>query len=189
MRKTLDRIISATGLLLAIVLLIGGGLLTWANQFIGNEVNTQLSEQKIVMPTDKSGLAQLPAADQAELKQYAGKPLTTGPEAKAYAEHFIKVHLNEAAGGQTYSQVSGAAIAANCQPNSADPNCQKLAGQKQTLFMGETLRGLLLYGYAFATIGTIAGYAAIVAFIAALLLLILAFMGFRHARRMDTVTS
>ena len=30
--------------------------------------------------------------------------------------------------------------------------------------MGDTLRGLLLYGYAFATIGTIAGYAAIVAF-------------------------
>ena len=30
--------------------------------------------------------------------------------------------------------------------------------------MGNTLRGLLLYGYAFATIGTIAGIGAIVAF-------------------------
>src|SRR3954453_4161581 len=30
--------------------------------------------------------------------------------------------------------------------------------------MGETLRGLMLYGFAFATIGTIAGYAAIAAF-------------------------
>ena len=30
--------------------------------------------------------------------------------------------------------------------------------------MGNTLRGLLLYGYAFATIGTIAGIAAIVSF-------------------------
>jgi nitroimidazol reductase NimA-like FMN-containing flavoprotein (pyridoxamine 5'-phosphate oxidase superfamily) len=32
-----------------------------------------------------------------------------------------------------------------------------LTGRRQTLFMGDTLRGLLLYGYAFATIGTIAG--------------------------------
>ena len=33
--------------------------------------------------------------------------------------------------------------------------------------MGNTLRGLLLYGYAFATMGTIAGIAAIAAFVGA----------------------
>ena len=57
------------------------------------------------------------------------------------------------------------------------------AGQKATLFQGETLRGLLLYGYAFATMGTIAGYAAVAAFVGALVLLILVFLGFRHARK------
>ena len=49
--------------------------------------------------------------------------------------------------------------------------------------MGNTLRGLLLYGYAFATIGTIAGIAAIVAFIGAVVLLVLGLLGLWHARR------
>ena len=58
-----------------------------------------------------------------------------------------------------------------------------LAGQRQTMFMGETLRGLLLYGYAFATMGTIAGIAAIAAFVGAGLMLLLVGIGFWHARR------
>ena len=53
------------------------------------------------------------------------------------------------------------------------------AGETQ----GETLRGLLLYGYAFATMGTVALYGAIVAFVAAVALLVLALLGFRHARK------
>jgi hypothetical protein len=48
--------------------------------------------------------------------------------------------------------------------------------------MGSTLRGLLLYGYAFATVGTIAGFAAIAAFVGAFVLLALALLGMRHAR-------
>jgi hypothetical protein len=63
------------------------------------------------------------------------------------------VHLREIAGGQTYSQVSTAAQAA--------PTNTKLAGQVQTLFRGETLRGLLLNSYGWAQIGQYASYAAI----------------------------
>src|SRR5215467_4992962 len=103
MRATLDKLISWTGLLLAAVLLIAGGLLTWANVFIGNQVHDQLAAQHITMPTDKTGLADLPAADQAALEQYAGQTMTTGPQAQAYADHFIAVHLDEVADGQTYS--------------------------------------------------------------------------------------
>jgi hypothetical protein len=51
--------------------------------------------------------------------------------------------------------------------------------------MGNTLRGLLLNAYAFATIGTIAGIGAIVAFGAGLLLLVLVALGFWHARRVE----
>jgi hypothetical protein len=58
-----------------------------------------------------------------------------------------------------------------------------LSAEKATLFQGETLRGLLLYGAAFATVGTFALYGAIVAFVAGVVLLVLAFLGFRHARR------
>ena len=39
MRATLDKLISLGGLLLAIVLLVAGGLLVYASVFIGNEVH------------------------------------------------------------------------------------------------------------------------------------------------------
>ncbi len=185
MRATFDKVTSWAGLLLVAVLLVAGGLLTWANSFVGNQVHDQLADQHITMPTTKTGLAELPATDRAALEKYAGQSLTTGPQAKAYANHYILVHMNEASKGQTYSQVSGQFI----QQCTSDPKvaagqaCQDLGGLRQTLFMGDTLRGLLLYGYAFATIGTIAGYAAVAAFGAAAILLALVGLGFWHSRR------
>ena len=184
MRATLDRLISIGGLLLAVILLVAGGLLVWGNVFIGNEVHNQLAAQRITMPTEQTGLAQLPAEDKAALEPYAGQQMTTGKQAKAYADHFIAVHLEEAGGGKTYSEISGQYLAECSEPAVVkSTSCEQLAGQKATLFQGETLRGLLLYSYAFATMGTIAGYAAIAAFVGAVLFLVLALLGFRHARR------
>ena len=155
----------------------------YASVFITNEVHNQLAAQKITMPTDKTGLADLPAEDKAALEPYAGQQMTTGKQAQAYADHFIAVHLDKAAGGKTYSEVSGAYLAQCSDPAAAQSaDCQTLASQKTTLFQGETLRGLLLNAYAFGTMGTIALYGAIVAFVAAVVLLVLAFLGFRHAR-------
>jgi hypothetical protein len=54
------------------------------------------------------------------------------------------------------------------------------------MFMCDTLRGLLLYGYAFATGGTIAGIGAITAFVGAALMFLLAGIGFWHSRRTAT---
>ena len=42
-RKTLDTLLSATGLLLALVLLVAGGLLTWASTFAQGQVHDQLA--------------------------------------------------------------------------------------------------------------------------------------------------
>jgi len=184
MRSTIDKLISAGGLLLAVVLLIAGGLLLYASVFIGNQVHDQLAAQKITMPTDETGLASLPPEDKAAMEPYAGQQMTTGQQAKAYADHYIAVHLSEVADGKTYSEVSGEYIAQCSDPKAAaTADCQTLAGQKATLFQGETLRGLLLYGYAFATMGTVAGWAAIAAFAGAVVLLILVFLGFRHGRK------
>jgi len=184
MRSTLDRLISIGGLLLAGVLLVAGVLMLWANVFITNEVHDQLAAQKITMPTEETGLADLPAEDKAALAPYAGQPMTTGNQAQAYADHFIAVHLSNVADGKTYSEVSGAYLTSCSDPTAAESaDCQTLAAQKETLFQGETLRGLLLFGYAFATMGTFALYGSIVAFVAAVVLLVLAFLGFRHARR------
>ncbi len=190
MRRLMDRLISWTGLVLAAVLLVAAGLLTWASNFVGGQVHDQLAAQQIVMPTASTGLAALPKADRDALSGYAGQQLTDGPQARAYADHFIAAHLREAAGGKTYSEISGDYLQkCSAAATAATAECQQLSATRQTLFMGETLRGLLLYGYAFATIGTIAGYAAIAAYAGALLLLLLGGLGLRHARRNDAATT
>ena len=183
MRAMLDRLISWTGLAVAVVLLIAGGLLTWASTFIGDQVHDQLSMQDIVMPEGEA-LTSLPEEDASALEKFAGSALDTGPEAKAYADHYILAHMNASSDGRTYQQVSGEFLALDDEAKASEEG-QALAGLRQTLFMGNTLRGLLLYGYAFATIGTIAGYAAVAAFIGGIVLLALVQLGMRHARRVE----
>lgn len=181
MRSAFDRLISWTGLLLAVVLLVAGGLLTWAYVFIGDEVEHQFSMQDITMP-EGDALTSLPEEDQEALKPFAGSPLDTGPEAKAYADHYILAHMNEASGGKSYSEISNQLMGMSAEEQASEDG-QQLAALKNTLFQGNTLRGLLLYGYAFATVGTIAGIAAIAAYVGAIALLVLSALGIRHARR------
>jgi hypothetical protein len=66
-------------------------------------ISDELAAQKISFPEDE---AKLPPA----LQEYAGVQVTTGPEAKAFAE-YIKGHVTEATGGRTYSEVSAEWIA------------------------------------------------------------------------------
>ena len=181
MRSAFDKLISWTGLALAAVLIAAGGLLTWANTFIGDQVHDQLVMQDITMPEGKA-LAGLPDADAKALEEYAGSALDTGPEAKAFADHYILVHMNSSSDGRTYEDVSGEFIQLSDEEK-ASPDGQALGQLRQSLFMGNTLRGLLLYGYAFATIGTIAGIAAIGSFGAGALLLVLVALGLWHARK------
>jgi hypothetical protein len=181
MRSAFDKLISWTGLALAAVLLAAGGLLTWATTFIGDQVHDQLVMQDITMPEGEA-LSSLPKEDAKALEEFAGSPLDTGPEAKAFADHYILVHMNASSDGRTYEEVSGEFIQLSPEEKATEEG-QALGQLRQTLFMGNTLRGLLLYGYAFATIGTIAGIAAIVSFGAGALLLVLVALGFWHARK------
>jgi len=175
-RKTFDALLTTGGLLIAAVLLVAGGLLTWAHSFVDNQVRAQLSQQQIFFP--KAGDPQLKEAEIGPyLTKYAGQQLTNGAQAEAYADHFIKVHLAKIGGGQTYAQLSA--------QSNANPTDTKLAGQVQTMFRGETLRGLLLNGFAFWKMGQIAFIAAIASFVGAGLLLLLAGLGFWHLRRTD----
>ena len=173
-RRTLDALLTTGGLIVAAVLLVAGGLLTWANSFVGDNVHTQLAAQRIYFP--KAGSNQLNDPKiKPYLEQYAGQQLLTGAQAKAYADHFIKVHLEEATGGKTYSELSNAAR--------ANPNDQRAAGLVDLAFKGETLRGLLLNAYAFGTMGKIAMYAAWASFMGAAAMFLLTFLGFLHLRR------
>jgi hypothetical protein len=172
-RRTFDILMAAAGLFLAITLIFTGVMLTWAHTFIGNEVHTQLAAQQIYFPPANSKAVAAP--EFAAMRPYGGQQLTTGAQAQVYADHFIANHLKAIGGGKTYAQLSAEAI--------AQPKNTALAAQVATVFKGETLRGLLLNAYAFGTMGTIAGIAAIAAFIAAAVMLLLSGLGLMHARR------
>ncbi len=178
-RKTLDALLTTGGFIVAAVLLVAGGLLMWASNFINDNVHSQLVQQRITMP---SGKAIEDPAIKPYLSQYAGQEMTTGAQAKAYADHYILVHMNKASGGKTYEEVSGQYMAMS-QDKTADPTTVAQLGQlRQTLFMGNTLRGLLLNAYAFGTMGTIALWGAIASFIGAAAMFILSLLGIRHLR-------
>ena len=175
-RKTFDALLTVGGLVLAAVLVVVGLLGLWAHNFIDNQVKTQLSQQQIVFPAAGSAAISDPAI-KPYMTKYAGQQMTNGAQAETYADHFIAVHLQKIGGGKTYSQLSAQA--------QADPTNTKLADTVNTMFKGETLRGLLLNGYAFWKMAQYALTAAVVAFIGAGLLLVLAGLGLVHLRRTD----
>jgi hypothetical protein len=134
--------VAAAGMMvIGVVAVIGGN-------YDKQVVRDQLTPQKISFPPAGSP-ALLPG-----IKQYAGQQVVNGGQAKAYANDFINVHLSKIAGGKTYAEVSTAAI--------ADPKNAKLAEEKQSLFQGETLRGLLLNAWGWSVVGTVATLAGFV---------------------------
>src|SRR4051794_28759136 len=138
-RRAFDVIASTVGLGLAILLMVGGGLLTWAHNFVQDEVHSQLSAQQVFFPPSTDPELKDPAF--AAVRQYAGQQLVTGDQAEVYADHFIANHLKAIGGGQTYAQLSGKSIAMS-PTQQKSPAGVALEGQIQTMFRGETLRGL-----------------------------------------------
>ena len=151
----------ALQVVLVVVLCFASGFLFWAANFTHSYVHDKLLSQNITFPPAHSAsLKALPAGDDQAMEQYAGQALVTGDQAKTWANHFIAVHLREIGGGKTYSQVSALSM--------ASPKDTALAGEVQTLFRGETLRGLLLNAWGWWTVGSYALYAGICATIAAI---------------------
>jgi hypothetical protein len=179
-RKVFDILASTVGVVVVVVLLVAGGLLTWGASFTKSNVHKQLAQQEIYFPPKaafehaKPGTEITPSMIPS-VSQYAGKELLTGPEAEAWADHFIDVHLSEMPYHGVYSKISTAAR--------AEPTNTKLAALEQTSFQGTTLRGLLLEAYGFATIGEVMQWGAVAAFALALLMAIFVGLGFRHAEQ------
>lgn len=155
----------------ALLLIAVGGLALWAHNFTGNMVKTELAAQKVYFP--EKGSKGFDAATYPDLQKYAGQLVDSPEEAKAYANGYIGRHLAKVANGKVYAEVSAESM--------KDPKNQTLQQQKQSLFQGETLRGILLTsGYGFGTVGKIAGYAAYTAFaLSAGLLLVGAYLRVR----------
>jgi hypothetical protein len=194
-RRTIDLVASAGGLLIAAILLVGGLVLTANANFANTYVHDQLSAQQITF-TAAEELSDEERAN-ACLVEYAGQPLTTGKQAECYANNYIGLHLRTGGGdlaGLTYAQLGAvvgerrAAVEAATETDA--PNLEELQAdlatanaRRDTVFKGETLRGLLLTSYGFSELGAKAAIAATVVYVGAALMFLLAALGFWHAAR------
>jgi hypothetical protein len=189
-RRTLDVLFSAGGLGLAALLLVLGLVMTSNANFAKDYVREQLGQQKITFKAVDALTDEEKKADC--LVEYAGQPLLTGKQAECYANEFIGLHVKSTAGGLTYAEVGdkqtelrakiATAQAANDpQLATLQKQLSDMTAQRETLFKGETLRGLLLTSYGFSVFGVKGEQVATVAYVVAALLALLSIAGFVHA--------
>lgn len=188
-RRTLDIIFSIGGLGIACLLIALGVVMTSNANFSKNYVHNQLTQEKVSFPT----LAKMTTEEKAEpcVVANAGQALATGKQAECYANNYIGLHVKSIANGATYAELGTVQSGLKAQIAAADPkapataalNTQLIAvtGQRESLFKGETLRGLLLTSYGFSVMGTKAGQAANVAYAGAVLMGLLGLAGVAHA--------
>ena len=183
-RRTFDKLVSYVGLGLAALLFIFAGLLNFGGGFASENVRTQLANQNIAFPIE----AGLPANTKDQLLKWAGMQVVSGEMARDYSDLYILEHMNASAAAvmgkpATYSEVSSAYLTAQRSGGTDAVQLQKLSDLRDSLFMGNTLRGMLLQAYAFGMMGVIAGYAAIASLVGGFVFLLLAIAGLMHIRR------
>ena len=183
-RKNFDKIVTAVGFGLTVFLFVAAGLLNWGASFAQDSVKSQLENQNIAFPAAEA----MPEATKDQLAKWANMQVVTGEMARDYSDLYIWEHMKGssiAAVGKpaTYSEVSGMYMGLVRGGSSDTAQIAKLGDLRQTLFMGNTLRGMLLEAYAFGTMGVIAGYGAIAALVGGLVMLLLSIAGLLHIRR------
>ena len=183
-RITFDKLVSYVGLGLAALLFIFAGLLNFGANFANDSVQSQLSNQNIAFPAAEA----MPSETKDQLAKWAGMQVITGEMARDYSDLYIWEHMKGSAVAvmgkpATYSEVSGAYMGL-VRGGSTDVEKIKQYGDlRESLFMGNTLRGMLLQAYAFGTLGVIAGYAAIASLVGGIIFLLLGIAGLMHIRR------
>jgi len=183
-RITFDKLVSYVGLGIAALLFIFAGLLNFGANFANDSVQSQLSNQNIAFPAAEA----MPSETKDQLAKWAGMQVITGEMARDYSDLYIWEHMKGSAIAvmgkpATYSEVSGAYMGL-VRGGSTDVEKIKQYGDlRESLFMGNTLRGMLLQAYAFGTLGVIAGYAAIASLVGGIIFLLLGIAGLMHIRR------
>jgi hypothetical protein len=191
-RRALDFFFSVGGVGIAVLLLVLGLVLTSNANFANSYVTDQLTDQAIMFPPAEA----LSEEEQARacVVANAGQMVTTGKQAECYANDFIGLHLESTADGMTYAQLGtperelrGQVAEAEASGDPALASLQEelaeVSAQRDSLFRGETLRGVLLTSYGFSEFGVKADQAAAVAYAAAALMVVLSIGGFVHAAR------
>jgi hypothetical protein len=178
-RKTWDRLVSSAAAVVAVALIVLGGMAIYGGQFGRNSVRDRLVPEQVAFPP----LSAMTPQEQAEVGNFAGQVVDTGPEAEAFSR-YIAGHLAEVNGGKTYAETSAAAR----QPGLDAKTAADLQVKADILFKGETLRSILLNAYGWWTVSTLALWAGIAMIIAGVALGALSILGFRHASRVDPET-
>lgn len=183
-RRTFDKIVTSIGAGLTVFLFTSAVLLNWGASFAKESVTSQLANQNISFPTVET----MPEVTRAELAKWAQQQVTTGEMARDYSDLYIWEHMKASSIAllgepATYSEVSGIYMGLLRGGSTDTEKIAQLGDLRQTLFMGNTLRGMLLEAYAFGTMGTIAGYGAVAALLGGILILLLTLAGIIHLRR------
>ena len=172
-RRTFDLIASLGGLGLAVVLLVLGVLFQQNADFAHDNVKDQLTEQQVFFPPEEALSDE--ERSQEGVVEHAGEQVDTAEKARIYADEYIALHLDGLNEVKNYSQTSA--------ESRENPDDEELVAKTQTLFRGETLRGLLLTSYAFGTLGDKAQQVAWACFAGAAVFVVLAVLGLLHHRR------
>ena len=215
-RRTIDSILIGVGAVVTAAFLVAGALLLWGSGFAADYVGDELSSQNISFPPaaalEEDGRedllehagASVDTGSEAEayasfidghLEEVAGGATYADlgtPERAAKAA--VEAAEAEGADESTLAELEADAAVEAAEAEGADEatlaeleaEAAAISGQRDTLFRGETLRGLLLTAYAWSTVGRIAGLAAIAAFVAGGVMLVLVILGLRHHHQVAT---
>jgi hypothetical protein len=210
-RRTLDLLFSAGGVVLGVMLLVLGLVLRNQANFAHNYVKDQLtaqdikfapataltdSEKKVGCLVSYAG-SQLNSGKKAECyaNEFIGDHLKNiainfkQADGTAYMLPDGKTALDLS--GKTYATLGDvvnqykaalkAPVAGGLTTDQLNTTITALSGTRDTMFKGETLRGLLLTSYGFSVFGDRASLAAVVCFAAFALMVLLSIAGFIHA--------
>jgi hypothetical protein len=176
-RKMWDQLVSTGALVVAVALIVLGGLAVFGGNFGRQNVTDRLAPEKVFF----APLSAMSPEEKASVGDFAGQQVTTGPQAEAFSR-YIAGHLEFVNDGKTYAETSAAARVEGLDPQVA----ADLSAKADTLFKGEMLRSTMLNAYGWWTVATIALLAGYVMLGAGIILLVLALLGFRHAKRPAT---
>ena len=184
-RKSFDKIVTAVGFGLAAFLLIAAGLLNWGASFAADAVASQLEAQEITIPA-VTGNAEESADVTAFFAANGEKILSNATQAQMYADHYLGFHLSSMptyAAASAANRAARAALAENPNDEALKADAGAKSAMVETVFKGTVLSGTLLTAYAFGTLGSIAGIAALVSLAGSLVMLLLSVLGLLHIRR------
>ena len=148
--------------LFTVVLLVAGGLLIWGSNFADDYVGKELRSQNITFPAAEA----LTTEGRTDLAEFAGeqadhrragpglRQLHQRPPGEGRRRADLRRPRRSAAGGHGRgASGQGARRSRRRRSTSCRPRPTTITDQRDTLFKGETLRGLLLSAYAWSTVG------------------------------------